>query len=527
MGYAIGTTDPSDHDILHHVTALCLDLEHFVTQATLPASATEGSVISPSNQRWTLLAKQGVKRATFTGEISNSGVMLVKDDETDHTNAWTIDTNSYSLPYYITYELLSSVVPTKINFKGSSSAYKTPKDFSLQYSDDGDQPSPTWTTHQSWTNQTIANVDIELALTTVAAPHKWWRLKIDALASTATTVAGLNKFQLFKGLHHVTTQPVWFYKLPGLSATEPDKSYLNVRVHVLPGTFNNILFQTATGYIADQLPSQQPGSYQLKKSLPLYTAAMPYWMSADGQGLRIYAMCDTVLRGGIAGKFFPYATPLQYPLPFIIGMPLDGSPDTSYVSASTNPLLGNNANMAILSPTNGVEIAGGSLSIWPFTKTNADTNTAMPLSAAKPLDQPGYNGASVTANNTYSFTGSITGLKIAAGQYIKFAGFVNANNNGIKQVQSVTSNTIVIEGTSLTVESNPGLISMVSEDFILIPCVIQREGGADIYGNMDGIFRVAASSSTNSGDYVMISGVKYMIFNFGVNVNQFFAVRMG
>lgn len=526
MGFAIGTTDPSDHDILHHVTALCLDLEHFVTQATLPASATEGSVISPVNQRWTLLAKQGVKRATFTGEISNSGPTLVKDDETDHANLWLIDTNSYSLPYYATYELLSTTIPTKLLLKGSAS-YKAPKDFSLQYSDDGDQPSPTWITHQSWTNVSIANVDVELTLATVGSAHKWWRLKIDALNAIASTTAGLAKFQLFKGLHHVTTQPIWFYKLPGLSATEPDKSYLNVRVHVLPGTFNNILFQTATGYIADQLPSQQPGSYQIKKSLPLYTAAMPYWMSANGQGLRIYALCDTAIRGGIAGKFFPIATPLQYPLPFIIGMPLSGSPDTSYVSATSNPLLGNNANMSILGPTNGVEVAGGSLSIWPFTKTYEDANTVMNLAAAKPLDQPGYSGASVTANNTYSFTGSITGLKITAGQYIKFAGFVNSNNNGIKQVQSVTSNTIVIEGTSLTVESNPGLISMVSEDYILLPCIIQREGGADIFGNMDGIYRVAASSSTNSGDYVIINGVKYMIFNFGINVEQFFAVRMG
>lgn len=62
--------------------------------------------------------------------------------------------------------------------------------------------------------------------------------------------------------------------------------------------------------------------------------------------------------------------------------------------------------------------------------------------------------SSVSADNSYnSTTTDFTTQNIAAGQWIKVAGFTNAANNGYARVSSVTSNKIVVTGLTLVNEA--------------------------------------------------------------------------
>lgn len=106
------------------------------------------------------------------------------------------------------------------------------------------------------------------------------------------------------------------------------RSYQNTSADVY-----NVSVAGFTGYVPASPFINQPGYFE--SGIPAHNNRIDYWMAANAQRIVFGLKVGTpVYTHGYAGKFFPYATPSQYPYPLYVGGCLVGVPETRY-SATT------------------------------------------------------------------------------------------------------------------------------------------------------------------------------------------------
>lgn len=133
----------------------------------------------------------------------------------------------------------------------------------------------------------------------------------------------------------------------GLSGTE--QIFIGFRTyHLAAADYYNMTVAAFTGYVAALAFTAQPG--YIERGVCAHNQRIDYWLAVNGQriafGFKIGA--PSVYEIGYVGKFFPYATPSQYPYPMALcGMLPSPTPATRYSDTSTTHatgVRGNNIN---------------------------------------------------------------------------------------------------------------------------------------------------------------------------------------
>lgn len=130
-------------------------------------------------------------------------------------NGQTSEASSTSaLPLWVGVRTASSFTPTKMFISGLADPTRSPKDFQLQWSDDG----ASWTTLQSWTTEDKWGAyECRTYDVAGAAAHAYWRLNITAV--NGSTTKGLHKWFLQDAAGRRTVSSVDLYMIPPVSET--------------------------------------------------------------------------------------------------------------------------------------------------------------------------------------------------------------------------------------------------------------------------------------------------------------------
>ncbi|OED39008.1 hypothetical protein AB833_17370 [Chromatiales bacterium (ex Bugula neritina AB1)] len=110
--------------------------------------------------------------------------------------------------------------------------------------------------------------------------------------------------------------------------------------------YYNLAVATMKGYVAANSFSAQPGISPLC-GVPAHNQRIDYWLSVNGQRLNVAMKVGTPVYESFAiGKFFPYASPGQYPQPLFAAGMLGGATATRYSdSEHALPWKGNRGNL--------------------------------------------------------------------------------------------------------------------------------------------------------------------------------------
>jgi len=121
----------------------------------------------------------------------------------------------------------------------------------------------------------------------------------------------------------------------GLSGTE--EIYIGFRAyHSVSADYYNLTVAAFTGYVAANAFSAQPGYVEF--GVCAHNQRIDYWLAVNAQRIFFCLKSGTpVYEVAYTGKFFPYATPGQYPYPMAcIGTLGAGTPATRYSDTSTS-----------------------------------------------------------------------------------------------------------------------------------------------------------------------------------------------
>lgn len=107
----------------------------------------------------------------------------------------------------------------------------------------------------------------------------------------------------------------YMLKAPGLSGKEQIYLYISTYQDAKRDCYNWHI-GSAQGFDATQKMTEQPK--KISRNFLLWNQEIPYWLIANGQRLMVIAKISTVYTMCYLGKFFPYATPNQYPYPVMV-----------------------------------------------------------------------------------------------------------------------------------------------------------------------------------------------------------------
>jgi hypothetical protein len=126
----------------------------------------------------------------------------------------------------------------------------------------------------------------------------------------------------------------------GLSGTE--EIYIGFRAyHLTSADYYNLTVACFTGYVAGNSFDTQPG--YIERGVCAHNQRIDYWLAVNAQriffGMKIGS--PAVYEVAYAGKYFPYATPGQYPYPMAcIGTLPSATPATRYSDTSSGHTCG-------------------------------------------------------------------------------------------------------------------------------------------------------------------------------------------
>lgn len=179
-------------------------------------------------------------------------------------------------------------------------------------------------------------------------------------------------------LRQDTSANTALFRAPGLSSTEEIHIGLGVVADSGLDKFALKLwmFKAYSEGLGD---FEQPGT-SVVRYMALWDTAIPYWFIANGQRLIVVAKISTNYLSSYVGKFLPYGTPGEYPLPYYLGTPSSAfdrySVESNYVRNFFDP----SVTSLILHPSgawweagNFIEIGGESTMnnsygfMWPYS----------------------------------------------------------------------------------------------------------------------------------------------------------------
>lgn len=143
------------------------------------------------------------------------------------------------------------------------------------------------------------------------------------LIGAIKTLAEANGWVTQRFLNPAGGQWQWIGKSTGLSGTE--EIYIGYRTYEsVGGDYYNIVGSTFTGYVAGNTFDTQPGAKLT--GIFAHNNAITYFMTCNAQRLAMCLKVGTpVYAHGYHGKFFPYAKPGEYPLPYFSGGNMDAA----------------------------------------------------------------------------------------------------------------------------------------------------------------------------------------------------------
>lgn len=139
--------------------------------------------------------------------------------------------------------------------------------------------------------------------------------------------------------------------------------------HSVAGDYYNLAFAVMTGYVPSSSFDAQPGIRL--SGCPAHNQRIDYWLTVNGQRLALAMKVGTpVYTSAYIGKFFPYATPGQYPYPVCVAAMLNGAAPIRFSSTDTNYRLGYKADSASGVASLAVRTPGGAwvqARTWPYS----------------------------------------------------------------------------------------------------------------------------------------------------------------
>lgn len=255
----------------------------------------------------------------------------------DGDSASFANVHSLHWPGIIGLQLNRAIEVKALQLTNYTTGTAYPKDFSLEYSDDG----VTWTTAQSWASvpwiqQRLAQV---FPVTSSPGAHAHWRLKVTAnyghdlvdLAEVyfCTDPSGSNASRIS-----------WEWELAwktkgndGLREIIVGAQYFWSAV----SDFYNWRVNGYTGWNDGVYSDQQPGGLTpwIQPMLFLWKNPMPYWFVANGQRVMVFVRVGTIYMSIYLGLIDAFISPGQYPYPLFIGANYAttarlGADDTNY-----------------------------------------------------------------------------------------------------------------------------------------------------------------------------------------------------
>jgi hypothetical protein len=122
-----------------------------------------------------------------------------------------------------------------------------------------------------------------------------------------------------------------YFRAPGLTGTE--NIYIQIRtLQNISSNYYCWAFRGSAGWRDTDGWGQSPGTTPYDVYTAFWNNDTPYWFVANGQRVMVFAKVNTGMRSCYLGKFHPYATPSQYPLPLLIGAEYDAP--LSYTSTA-------------------------------------------------------------------------------------------------------------------------------------------------------------------------------------------------
>lgn len=330
-----------------------------------------------ASENWQVLRHTGASEIDASSFVVNwEPWTAFKGPYHAHANGWATAVGQYA-NCWLRWKMVQPFDITRLKLVGSATANQSPRDFALQWSDDG----ITWTDRKDFTGITWANNETKEFTIDGTSPgaKSHWRIFVSAnggnTTSTVIVQVLLPEWQIYQDFNHARRPAVWF-KAPGMTGFDP--CYINFQLYDRPtNDYYNIAVTGCTGFVGAAQFDDQPGALTAL-AIPLWNQPIPYWFSGNGQRVIVSAKVDTAYLSSYAGKMLPFGTPQQYPYPLLIGAPLPSASGTRYSDSAVNlPYKGNRTTLK-LRKNDGSWIQPQS---WPYSKTMTfrDTNGAYPL----------------------------------------------------------------------------------------------------------------------------------------------------
>lgn len=302
MAYQTGTATDY-HDLLRKLIT-------FVTGASL------------GSQAWTLLrdiddfrltrsASSDQNSSGFTASAAFDGVIA---DQGWRTTPSGTTTGWLRCDFVRAVEILEFAISAR-----TTNLTESPKDFQLQYSDDGSgwtNAGAAVTGATGWT----AGETRTYAVSPAPGAHTYWRLNVTA--NNGETLLALSELQLRKTAAGTNiaryTKTEHILRGPGLAGA--DQIFVGIRQYESQASdYYNFELTGFTGYGAGLDFTAQPGYLTTPVYVHLWNSSIPYWLIANGRRIVLVAKVSTVYQALHLGFINPYASPGQYPYPLAIG----------------------------------------------------------------------------------------------------------------------------------------------------------------------------------------------------------------
>lgn len=335
-----------------------------------------------ASERWEVIRYTGMAQIAASSFLVNwEPWAAFKGPYHDHANGWSCAVGQIANSW-LSWKSVRPIDITRLKLKGSATAAQSPREFKLQWSDDG----ATWYDRKTWSPITWTSNEVKEFAVDGASPGAklHWRIFITLNNGDANYVTiqdvSVPEFSFTADFDH-SRRPCAWLKAPGMTGLDP--CFINFQVYDRPtNDVYNIAVTGTTGFVGAADFDTQPGALTAM-GIPLWNQAIPYWLSVNGQRVIVSAKVDTAYLSSYAGKMLTFGTPAQYPYPLLIAAPLPTAAMTRYSDASvTLPYKGNRANMKLRK----MDGAWVSPFAWPYTlagggaaKTFRDTDGAYPL----------------------------------------------------------------------------------------------------------------------------------------------------
>jgi hypothetical protein len=259
-----------------------------------------------------------VSRLALLGDFTNPTYPASQAFDGTYT---TLASTNAALPHQLGQQFSAAVTLTRFIITGGQTPGETPKDFTIEYSDNG----TAWTNSGTYTNQTAWGVGEARTFTVTggSGAHAYWRVNVSTNNGGAYTSFGELAFYdgaTASDLLPRPTEAIW--QAPGNS--NADQILVGARYFSDIVGYYNLQLGGFTAYSAGVDFGLQPGSIVNSATLhspciPLSNASMTYWFMANGRRVIIIAKAGTNYESAYLGFIENYPSPGQWSYPLAVG----------------------------------------------------------------------------------------------------------------------------------------------------------------------------------------------------------------